>query len=476
MASHHGTMGFVGQSHFCNYTQDQTQREGRFGRMFPSLPALYTDPDILASLGALSGPMDGGTAADRTLSVPVGQVFFGQFVDHDITLDTSSSLSAVNVPQDTPNVRTPTLDLDCVYGDGPEGSPFMYVQEDSNPFKGVKLLTGADGTAIVTGAPLRNEDLSRSSDGTAIIGDPRNDENRIISQIQLGMIRFHNNVADHLAGDYAGHELFEETRKLVTRHYHWAVINDFLIDMCGEPVVCDILANGRKFYCAANNEPFIPIEFSVAAYRFGHSMVPQEINIIAGAPSRALFGTILGGGFTPLPSVQGVVDFNEIFDTGSGANVQKAEKLDTKLASILLNLPFITSGESSLATRNLLRGQSFLLPSGEAVAALMGRDQTEITLVSNAANDDSNDRLKGKTPLWYYLLKEAELVGRETEGGQFNLAEGLGPVGARIVAEVIIGLMELDPRSFLSSDRSWSPAKGLGAQVKGVGDMLVYVP
>jgi len=469
---HHGTMGLNGLSHFCNYNHDRTVKQGRFGRMFPTLPALYTDPDILEALGAPGGPMDGGTASNRTQTVPVGQVFFGQFIDHDITLDTTSSLSAVNLPENTPNVRTPTLDLDCVYGDGPEASPFLYVQ--SGAFQGVKLLTGANGTAIRQAVILRNEDLMRSGEGTAIIGDPRNDENRIISQIQLGMIRFHNKVADHLSSDFSGHELYEETRKLVTRHYQWAVINNFLIDMCGEPVVCDILANGRKFYCSENGEPFIPVEFSVAAYRFGHSMVPQEIQIIAGDPSRALFGTILGRGFSPVASIKAVVDFNEIFDTGSSAIVQMAEKLDPKLASVLLNLPFITSGESSLATRNLLRGQSFLLPSGEAVAEIMGRDQAEIDMVSNSADNDSGNRLNGKTPLWFYLLTEAAQIGRETTSGQFDKGEGLGPVGARIVAEVIIGLMELDPRSFLSSDRSWSPKNGLGASVKTVGDILTF--
>ena len=472
--SHHGMMGLNGLTHFCHYTKDQTTTNGRFGRLFSYLPPLYTDPDILEGLGKKDGPMDGGTGSDRTSTVPVGQVFFGQFIDHDITLDTSSSLTSVNSASDTVNVRTPTLDLDNIYGDGPEGAPFLYEQND--PFKGVKLLVGAD----VSGADAKMKaDLVRSPRGRAVIGDPRNDENRIISQLQLGMINFHNNVVDYVASKnkYKGHELFEESRKLVTAHYHWAVIYDFLADMCGSAVVWDILSQGRQFYCADEGFPYIPVEFSVAAYRYGHSMAPQKIQVQKNEAAHSLFGTVLGGGFTPLSDLKAVVDYHEIFNTSANRQVQMAEKLDTKMAAILLKLPFVGAGaEASLATRNLLRGQSFLLPSGEVVAAEMGRPETEVDKVSKLADDMSGDKLGGKTPLWFYILAEAERIGRETEPGNFDKGEGLGPVGGRLVAEVLIGLMELDPRSFLSMNRSWSPKDGLGADIVGIGDMLTYTP
>lgn len=471
MSNIHGMKKNSELEYFCNCTHDQNVRAGHFGRLFPELPALYTSPDILRALGAKNGPMDGGANANRTSSVAVGQVFFGQFVDHDITLDTSSSFNKVNQATSIRNVRTPTLDLDSIYGNGPEASPYLYVQ--TGDFGGIKLLTGEDGTGVTQDPTLANEDLARSSQGTAIIGDPRNDENRIISQMQLAMIRFHNNVADHLSAEYSGHELYEETRKLVTYHYHWAVINDFLVDMCGASVVWDILHNGREFYCL-DETPYIPVEFSVAAYRFGHSMVPQKIQVQKGESAKELFGTTLGLGFKPLASEDGIVDWHELFHTSENRQVQKAEKLDTQLATDLLALPFITNGENSLATRNLLRGQSFLMPSGENIALLMGRPETEIKKVSDKADASSNNTLSGKTPLWYYLLTEAEEIGRETSSGSFDKAEGLGPVGARIVAEVIIGLMELDSNSYLANDRSWSPVDGLGADVKGVGDLLTY--
>lgn len=473
MSNFHGLKQFKEIDHFCNCAHDQNIRAGRFGRLFPDLPALYTDPDILRELGKKNGPMDGGSNGNRTNSVPVGHVFFGQFIDHDITLDTTSSFSSVNTPSDIHNVRTPTLDLDCIYGSGPEGSPFLYVQ--TGDFAGVKLLTGADGTGITQDPALAADDLVRSPHGTAVIGDPRNDENRIISQLQLGMIRFHNNVVDHFSSDYAGHELFEKARDTVMHHYHWAVLNDYLVHMCGSAVVWDILHNGRQFYCI-DESPYIPVEFSVAAYRFGHSMAPQKIQVQQGDSAKELFGATLGHGFSPLASTEAVVDWHELFNTSENRQVQKAEKMDAMLATDLLDLPFITSGESSLATRNLLRGQSFLLPSGENVAFMLGRGDTEIKKVSDKADSVSGNILGGKTPLWYYILTEASTIGRETSKGHFDKAEGLGPVGARIVAEVLIGLMELDQNSFLAMNRAWSPKDGLGESVQTIGDMLTYTP
>lgn len=474
MPEHHGMGQFKGIHKYCHYGYLQS-REDRFGRMF-DLPPLYLPVDALVELGAKNGPMDGGATAKRTKSVPVGLVFFGQFIDHDITLDVTSSLGGVFDAEDVPNARTPTLDLDCVYGQGPEASPYLY--HAAGDFKNIKLLTGADGTAADQAAAHAKNDLSRTAHGTAIIGDPRNDENRIISQLQLAVIRLHNKAVDVLhtsAPDLEGADLFEEARTLVTWHYQWVVVNDFLVTMCGGPVVSDILGNGRQFYCQQNDAPFIPVEFSVAAYRFGHSMIPQKIQIQKGKASLELFGNTLGLGFKPLSSQKAVVDWNELVDANPGHVVQLAEKLDSKMATDLLDLPFIPADDvQSLATRNLLRGQAFMLPSGENVANAMGRSQSEIDKVSQAAANiaGSSIDLGSGTPLWFYILVEAEKIGRETSPGHFDKGEGLGPVGARIVGETLIGLLELDDRSFLASNRNWHPDDGLG--ITSLGGMLTY--
>ncbi|MEM8841063.1 MAG: heme peroxidase family protein [Pseudomonadota bacterium] len=463
MTKHHGMTALTGMAAYCKRSHSPT-REDRFGRMFPNLSPAYVPANLLAAIGRKDGPMDG--QAGKATSVPVGQVIFGQFIDHDITLDTSSGIRRVNTAEETPNVRTPTMDLDCIYGSGPEAHAYLYSQ--TAPFSGVKLLTGAD---MPGATQAQQNDLMRAPNGRAIIGDHRNDENRVVSQMQLAMIKFHNQIVDALHADPAttleGHDLFEEARRVVTWHYQWAVVNDFLVDMCGGAVVNEILGCGRQHYCP-DGGPFIPIEFAVAAYRFGHSMVPMQIQVHSGGGHHRFFGDVLGTGFSPVASTDAVIDWREVFFEPDKTGVQRAEKLDTQMAGDLLKLPFIDDPKlNSLATRNLLRGNSFLLPGGEKVAEAMGRPQAEIDTVMARIQEISQQAIASSgvdagpitkgAPLWLYILAEAEVIGRETAPGAFDPGEGLGPVGARIVAEVLIGLLELDEHSYLGADRNWTP-------------------
>lgn len=439
---------------------------GRFGRIFPKLPPLYCNPGGLVSLGRRGGPMDGGRRTQKSKRVPLGLIFLGQLIDHDITLDVSSSLTRTNDPFAIENVRTPALDLDCVYGSGPEAAPWLYHSEGD--FSGVKLLTGADGVCVPAGhtrpslATLQkraNDDLARNATGTALIGDFRNDENRIVSQLQLGLIRFHNKVVDRIRTDepvLKGHDLFEKARDHVRWHYQWIVVYEFLTGIAGREIVDDILACGRRFYDPCHSI-FIPIEFAAAAYRFGHSMVTQRVRTrVSDRRSFDLFGRELGGGFTPVRTPEAVVDWRLFF----GSRAQKAAALDVKLPQVLLELPFVQPpAERSLATRNLLRGQSFWLPSGEKIAEEMKIDTAaQRRLHRHLATIRRRHGLGDGTPLWYYILAEAERVGR---GGDANAkGEGLGPVGGRIVAEVLIGLLEEDKTSFLGGERNWVPYLG----------------
>jgi len=305
-----------------------------------------------------------------------------------------------------------------------------------------------------------------------MIGDHRNDENRIVSQVQLNMIRCHNRICQDLYDEGHREHLFEEARRSMSWHYQWCVVHDYLKAMCGAGVVNRILGQGRQFY--KPKVPFIPVEFSVAAYRFGHSMAPMKIQVQQGQPSFELFGTKLGRGFSPVAGPEAVVDMLEIFDVDPTRNVARAGRLDTKLATDLLNLPMPeiigAGGERSLATRNLTRGQSFLMPSGETVARIMGRPEDEITRIRDKALAANADLQTG-IPLWFYILQEADLVGREDGDGSCQPGEGLGPVGATIVAEVIIGLIQLDSRSWLSNNVNWQPKSDL----ETVGQMLTYV-
>ncbi len=461
---HHGLLPFKGLEHLCARTPFQP---GRFARLFTDLPPLYVDPLILHEIGKVGGKMEDKGAPNLTSKVPAGLIFFGQFIDHDITLDDSSSLTATNDPVGTENVRTPTLDLDCVYGDGPESHPYLYDGAS-------KLLTGSDYADPSDPNDLRNHDLPRTPKGTAIIGDPRNDENRVISQLQLGFLRFHNKVVDVVTAKPnapTGAQLFQEARRIVTWHYQWSVVNDFLRMICGNWIVDDILANGRKVYrpeCIGAHELFIPIEFATAAYRFGHTMIPQKFRVKPGGSQHDVFGATLGIGFKPVTSLDQVVEWAALLDSGNG-QFERAGEVDTKLAKVLLDLPFmpptVPAFERSLAVRNLLRAQSFLIPSGEQIAsAMIAAGANEITpeMISTVREAGDKLGLPKATPLWLYMLAEGKVIGRMDENAQgkkkFSKGEGLGPVGARFVAEVIIGLLELDSRSFLGSNRNWSPA------------------
>lgn len=469
--NHHGRHSFYGKNQLCTMHSYREDRIGRFGRIFKDgVEPLYTDPNVLNALGKVGGPMDSKKQIKLTKNVPLGMIYFGQFIDHDITFDTTSNFSSINNPTNIENVRTANLDMDCVFGGGPEDEPFLYSKDKK---KGLLLLTGATNKNFGQTKALEKHDLPRNSQGTAIIGDPRNDENRIISQLQLGFIRFYNQVYTDIRNDYmdfykncnfgkstthkkkTDKDFYEEARKTAVWHYQWIVLKEFLPALCGQEIVHKILSEGRQYY--KPKEAYIPVEFSVAAYRFGHSMIAQNMKVQKKGNVHNLFSGAFGRGFAPITKEDQVVDWDLFFDC-SKTKFQRAETMDTKLASDLLDLPFIQE-DNSLAARNLRRGQSFLLPSGESVAQAMGRPTKEYEKVKGHVQKlvkKHKIELKGDTPLWFYILAEAELIGR-CDHDKSVPGEGLGPVGATIVAETIIGLLELDHASFLGSNRDWTP-------------------
>lgn len=461
-SKHHGQHSFEGKNVLCTLESFEKESFGRFGRMFRDLPSLYSLPASLSAVGKKLGPMDGGSIPKFTTSIPLGMIFFGQFMDHDITFDTTSSFSKINSPNQIANTRSAQLDLDCVFGGGPEDEPFMYASRSDGFF----LLTGKTNNNATQVANLEKHDLARNGKNIAIIGDPRNDENRIISQLQLAMIRFYNAVYSDIKTASPGlspEEIYAQAKMSVTWHYHWIIINEFLPALCGKFVVRDILGNGRKFY-RPKEHAFIPVEFSVAAYRFGHSMIAQNLKLQKTGVAHNIFSPQFGQGFAKISNLNQVIEWETLFDFDG--SYQRAEKIDSTLATDLLDLPFIPStnpDDRSLAVRNLRRGQSFLLPSGENVAECIGRPAGEIStvhdFVKNKVTPHNIDMSSG-TPLWYYILTEAEVIGRMDDELTYTHGEGLGPVGARIVAEVILGLLELDENSYLGSNRDWYPTLG----------------
>jgi hypothetical protein len=457
--------------------------QGRFGRLFPALPPFAADTplvrDALAELGAVGGPMDPGddlsdpvaliTDAAEGLRNPdnsaisAGFTFLGQFLDHDMTFDPTSSLARRQDPEAIHNFRIPALDLDSVYGSGPVASPHLYDQT-VDAGRTTLLVEEIPGSAAVSIDRATRHDLSRNSQHVALIGDPRNDENLIVSQLQLAFLRFHNRVVADVKADlgpgYTAGEIFSEAQRVVRWHYQWLILHEFLPRTVGQTMVDHVLEAGPKFF-TWHNDPFIPVEFSVAAYRFGHSQVRPSYRANFGTsasdPSQQFFALFIdpnatdpddpadlrGGRRAP----RRFVDWQTFFDFGDG-RVRPNKKIDTRLSTVLFHLLGQPEGEPvSLATRNLLRNLVMKVPSGQRVARAMQLPE----LAPRDLDDLTTFGLHRRTPLWFYILREAEVAS----GG-----EHLGPVGGRIVTEVVVGLIKGDGQSYLRQDPYWTPTYG----------------
>ncbi|HEX2191745.1 MAG TPA: heme peroxidase family protein [Acidimicrobiales bacterium] len=425
---------------------------GRFGRMFPDLSPFVPERAVLEALarsmlpGTPAAPPgevgpEGVLEPGDNPDLAAGYTYLGQFVDHDITFDPVSSLERNEDPAGLRSFRSPRFDLDSLYGSGPVASPHLYDQEDP-----VKLLVGRN-----TGPAQEPEDLPRNQQGRALIEDPRNDVHAIISQLHLAFIRFHNAVVDHLRDSFLpAPDLFTEAQRLTRWHYQWVVVEDYLRRLVGPEILSEVLqvdpATGARsavlrFY-KWQDEPFIPVEFSAAAFRFGHSQVRARYRLTADGELLHILVPILTpnpfqhlGGFRPLPKNWRVQW--DLFVSMGGSSPQLSRRIDTKVTGPFTSLPTnIDPERRSLPLLNLLRGRALGLPSGQAVAGAMGTSMPDREL-----------GLGGPAPLWYYLLRESERV---TEGRR------LGPTAGRIVAEVLLGMLAADPSSYFSAPH-WTP-------------------
>jgi hypothetical protein len=472
--------------------------EGRFGRLFRFLPPARfgnTDADSIANLSVLGQkmtadfepPKDGRD--DEESGIPALYTYLGQFIDHDITFDPASSLQKQSDPDALVDFRTPALDLDNVYGGGPDDQPYMY-NGDS---------TFLLGTVISGGGDLRAKDLARNqaTPARALIGDPRNDENSIVSQLQGLFLRFHNRIARENPGLE-----FAEVQRRVRFHYQYMVVNDFLPRIVNSQVLA-WLKTGNQYDRAKlrffqwRNLPFMPVEFSVAAYRLGHSMVRPGYRLNDGVllpifpvPANGLPDGLTG--FRAMNPAWGI-DWGRMIDVdirkggGSPADderrLQFAYRIDTSLVNPLGTLPAaIASNPSSLALRNLERGFRLGLPSGQAVALAMGVRplHDEEILIGKAvdgpasppsiASDPALRAFSRNCPLWTYILAEAmhckEPVQTPVAEGTVVSTPRLGPVGGRIVAEVFLGLLFADPSSYFNAEPTFQPQVGPGYALK----------
>ena len=448
---------------------DQTLADN-FGRMFrlpPFAPPTDAVREALTEMGKVGGLMD---AKDNLAAGPIklitendlqlvnrnnpehtaGTTFIGQFLDHDVTFDQTSRLGVPTSPTRSPNARIPLFDLDSVYGGGPGDSPQLYTIADPIKFR------------VESGGLF--EDLPRNpTSKAAIIADPRNDENMMISGLQAAFLKFHNNAVDFVRSQNPGisdFDSFFKARRLAVWHYQWMILHEFLPLFVGQPLVNEILSGGRKFY-RPTGEAFIPVEFQMG-YRFGHSIIrPSYRANLKGDNGGPFFGMIFqpeGEGQPDPIDLRGgaraprrFIGWQTFFKfPGFDGDVRPNKRIDTKLSTPLFNLPLGTifggTPPVSLPERSLLRTLTWQLPSGQDIAKAMG--------VTRLGNSDLAElksflpRFVESTPLLYYILKEAELL---QDGFR------LGPVGGRIVGEVFIGLLQLDPESYLTVQPNWLP-------------------
>jgi len=489
-------------------TQRSPLFQGRFGRLFRSLsPATFgrTDKeneDNLAKLGAAMSasfdpPTDGKDPEES--GIPALYTYLGQFIDHDITFDPASSLQAKDDPDALTDFRTPALDLDNIYGRGPDDQPYMY-DKDGKTFLLGKPIHAGQTNVGATDLPRNNANPAR-----ALIGDPRNDENTIVSQLQGLFHRFHNRtLRDHTDAE------FEQIQRLVRFHYQYVVLHDFLPRIVKASVL-DELKNEKGEYDQSRlkffhwkNEPFMPVEFSVACYRLGHSMIRPGYRL--NDDDKTLLPIFMTEDAKKLnfkDDLQGFreVDDGKAIDWGRFIDIdirrydgdtdlikkhrlQFAYRIDTSVVNPLAHLPAVVAANpSSLAQRNLERGWRLGLPSGQHVATAMGvkpLDDSEILIGKGVDTPDKGedpfsidkvaDVFKQNCPLWTYILAEAmhkpqlEVPIPVQEKISITTPQ-LGEVGGRIVAEVFLGLLFGDNHSVLNLDPAWKPTKKVAGNV-----------
>ncbi|MDP2711749.1 MAG: heme peroxidase family protein [Solirubrobacteraceae bacterium] len=560
------------------HAPEPAPNETPFDYLLPDLPGdpgslIPGDPaTVVAGLKALGSAMVDDAAPDGAQvnsTIPAIYTYWGQFIDHDMTATmdspaigdiTSETLRPADpslIAAKLKNERRPTFDLDSVYGNGPGLDADCYRPDpgsaDTAMYDGIRMRVGANadepdipgarippvddlsrdlprvGPLLQAGAIAPDElpeDL-RDTSTQALIGDARNDENLIVAQLHLAFLRFHNRVVDAieadpatygLAADSGDAERFAEAQRLVRYHYQWLVVHDYLKTVALPGIVDSILLGGAKHYePLADGELHAPLEYAVAAYRFGHSMVRGAYD------HNRNFGTAVA----PDESLEPVASFEDLFlFTGNGHELDPdditkstrnpfrgasalpfnwivewdrmsskvdpdashfARKIDARLVPPIHNMVNEGTDEGelqsdastavrellrSLTQRNLLRGYLLSIPTGQAVAAAIGVDALSDDELRAGNTDAVNAALDAggfveHTPLWYYVLKEAETRAN---------GNALGELGSRIVVETQVGIMQHDPASFLNA--GWDPSQGVklsnGDPIVTIRDFLAF--
>ena len=515
---------------------------GAFRYLFPNAPAFPATGTMLAALDALGESMFDPANPSPPVSLPPILTYFGQFIDHDITANTDRKVEGLSdvdgnflptaradVIAGVDNLRDGSLGLDSLYGDsvGQDAFSAKLAGLMRHPTLTKKMRLGipaptpqgpitppADNATdlLRLGFLLDRGDLTLAElnalppgqraafiDGSnapirqrAILGDFRNDENLLIAQLQVAFLRFHNRLADLVP-------TFDEARKLTRYHYQWLVAHEYLPSLCDRSVVDELIATGSPLYGAFYdaNVPALapkmpmPLEFSAACFRFGHTMVrggydhnrvfgrpePGKPNILPFAAFNLLFaftgdGRMSGQSDTQLPD-NWVIDWSRFVNAETP--VRSSKGIDTRLDAPLDDMVNQPAGIfKHLAKRNLRRGYRLNLPSAQdCIAGINASGHFRPIATLDAATIMQGRNIPGadfgtKTPLWFYILREAELLG----------STHLGPLGTHIIAGTLLGLIIKDQTSYwndTSAGHRWSPSTFRpGAPIDSLKAMLRF--
>jgi hypothetical protein len=480
-------------------THGSTTPEFRFSRQGPKgTPLSEANRKKIAAAMVHAG---GGSTG-----IPAGFTYLGQFIDHDLTFDQTAVMLGEDVsPVDLLQGRSPVLDLDSLYGAGPaDATSAQFYTDDVHLKMGRTDAAGADKAREGFDLPRAGTGPNKAAKRKALIPDKRNDENLAVAQTHLAMARFHNRVADTLPASVPAAQRFRQARRHVVKHYQWMIRHDYLPRVCDEVVVDDVFTNGRKVIevgADPTSMPTMPIEFSVGAFRLGHSMVRAAYSwnrrFPDGGGTLGLLFTFsstsgdLAGGLR-LPS-NWIADFRRLYDFSEAGRddlvvpageFNRAMRVDTRLVDPLGQLPTgsfggpaVPAGDpaANLAFRNLTRAAMERLATGPQMVALLksrgvsvkALTRSQILNGDNGAKLDAltageKDALVARTPLWFYVLREAEVNGGRLHG-----------VGARIVAETMHRAME-GSRFSIVRDTSWRPTLGRDNKTFEMTDLLLF--
>ena len=434
-------------------------------------------PDTLTNLSKLGDMMRDSTHKGKFNSpIPSIYTYFGQFVDHDITFsevdkengetdsellnsDTLAPWTRQEIAAKVRNKRASLLDLDCVYG-AMKGGVMLPPRRKPNRDefhlgKVAKTQNPVKHKDEFNDVPRGPKNPDAKQDRAALIADPRNDSHVIISQMHVAFLRAHNAIVHQEKCS------FEEARRILQMHYQWIIIKEFLPTVVSQEAI-DNADKGPAY----DPSKGLPLEFAVGAYRFGHSMVRNKYYLndnFGRLRLPALFTlTVLSNAGHPTPNKgydtlpdESVIQWRKFLDVQHNAAREIRPKMVEPLFEILNEANIKVPGESRLSVLDLKRSYMMRIPTGQAIAERLGLTPltaTEIESCFPDANDSEflrNTTLSSRTPLFLYVLAEAAL----------NKEGKLGPVGGRLVAKVLTGVVKSHKYSFLNNDQ-WSPHVG----------------